>query len=256
MTAAPTADLSGRVALVTGAARRTGRGLALALARAGADVVVHYGQSRQDAESAVAEIAALGRRGFAINADLAVPGQAEALIEATLTQAGRLDVLVNNIGNYPLGDPLGLSPHQFRVTLETNLTAPYALIRAALPALVASGAGQVINLGYAGVEHMIANTRAMAYQISKAGLLVLTRSLAQALAPQGVRVNMVSPGHIDNSVDLPADIESHVPLGRPAQVDDIAGALLFLLSPAGGYITGANIEVAGGYRLSLADTLE
>lgn len=256
MTAAPTADLSGRVALVTGAARRTGRGLALALARAGADVVVHYGQSRLDAESAVAEIAALGRRGFAISADLAMPGQAEALIEASLTQAGRLDVLVNNVGNYPLGDPLGLSPDAFRATLETNLTAPYALIRAALPALVASGAGQVINLGYAGVEHMIANTRAMAYQISKAGLLVLTRSLAQALGPQGVRVNMVSPGHIDNSVDLPADIESHVPLARPARIDDIAGALLFLLSPAGAYITGANIEVAGGYRLSLADTLD
>lgn len=256
MTAVPIADLTGRVALVTGAARRTGRGLALALARAGADVVVHYGRSRQDAESAVAEIAALGRRGFAISADLAVPGQAEALIEAALTQAGRLDVLVNNIGNYPLGEPLGLPPDQFRATLETNLTAPYALIRAALPALLASGAGQVINLGYAGVEHMIANTRAMAYQISKAGLLVLTRSLAQALGPQGVRVNMVSPGHIDNSVDLPADIASHVPLGRPAQVDDIAGALLFLLSPAGAYITGANIEVAGGYRLSLAETLE
>lgn len=255
MTAVPTADLTGRVALVTGAARRTGRGLALALARAGADVVVHYGQSRQNAESAVSEIIALGRRGFAISADLARPGQAETLIAAALTQAGRLDVLINNVGNYPLGDPLGLSPDQFRATLETNLTAPYALIRAALPALVASGAGQVINLGYAGVEHMIANTRAMAYQISKAGLLVLTRSLAQALGPQGVRVNMVSPGHIDNSVDLPADIESHVPLARPAQVDDITGAVLFLLSPAGGYITGANIEVAGGYRLSLADTL-
>ncbi len=255
MTAAPTADLAGRVALVTGAARRTGRGLALALARAGADVVVHYGQSRQDAESAVAEITALGRRGFAIGADLSRPGQAEALIEASLTQAGRLDVLVNNVGNYPLGEPLGLPPDQFRATLETNLTAPYALIRAALPALAASGVGQVINLGYAGVEHMIANTRAMAYQISKAGLLVLTRSLAQALGPQGVRVNMVSPGHIDNSVDLPADIASHVPLGRPARIDDIAGALLFLLSPAGAYITGANIEVAGGYRLSLADTL-
>jgi 3-oxoacyl-[acyl-carrier protein] reductase len=256
MTAAPTADLSGRVALVTGAARRTGRGRALALARAGADVVVHYGQSRLDAESAVAEIAALGRRGFAISADLAVPGQAEALIEATLTQAGRLDVLVNNVGNYPLGDPFGLSPEQFRATLETNLTAPYALIRAALPALLASGTGQVINLGYAGVEHMIAHTRAMAFQISKAGLLVLTRSLAQALGPQGVRVNMISPGHIDNSVDLPADIQSHVPLGRPARIEDIAGAMLFLLSPAGGYITGANIEAAGGYRLSLADTLE
>ena len=255
MTPAASADLSGRVALVTGAAKRTGRGLALALARAGADVVVHYGRSRQDADSAVAEIAALGRRGFAVSADLARPGEAERLIETALERAGRLDVLVNNVGNYPLGDPLGLTPDAFRATLETNLTAPYALIRSARPALAASGAGHVINLGYAGVEHLVANTRAMAYQISKAGLLVLTRSLAQALGPEGIRVNMISPGHIDNSVDLPADIQNHVPLGRPARVDDIAGALLFLLSPAGAYITGANIEVAGGYRLSLADTL-
>ena len=255
MTLSASANLDGRVALVTGAARRTGRGLALALAHAGADVVVHYGSSRQDAESAVAEIAALGRRGYAIPADLGCPGNAERLIQSCLEQAGRLDVLVNNVGNYPLGDPLGLPADDFRATLETNLTAPYALIRAALPALAASGIGHVVNLGYAGVEHLVANPRAMAYQISKAGLLVLTRSLAQALGPQGIRVNMVSPGHIDNSVDLPVDIESHVPLGRPARIDDIAGALLFLLSPAGGYITGANIEVAGGYRLGLADTL-
>ncbi|MDD3651696.1 SDR family oxidoreductase [Immundisolibacter sp.] len=255
MTPATSADLTGRVALVTGAAKRTGRGLALALARAGADVVVHYGRSRQEADSAVAEITALGRRGFAVSADLARPGEAERLVETALERAGRLDVLVNNVGNYPLGDPLGLTPDEFRATLETNLTAPYALIRAARPALAASGSGHVVNLGYAGVEHLVANTRAMAYQISKAGLLVLTRSLAQALGPEGIRVNMISPGHIDNSVDLPADIQNHVPLGRPARVDDIAGALLFLLSPAGAYITGANLEVAGGYRLSLADSL-
>lgn len=255
MTPVTSADLTGRVALVTGAAKRTGRGLALALARAGADVVVHYGRSRQEADSAVAEITALGRRGFAVSADLARPGEAERLVETALERAGRLDVLVNNVGNYPLGDPLGLTPDEFRATLETNLTAPYALIRAARPALAASGSGHVVNLGYAGVEHLVANTRAMAYQISKAGLLVLTRSLAQALGPEGIRVNMISPGHIDNSVDLPADIQNHVPLGRPARVDDIAGALLFLLSPAGAYITGANLEVAGGYRLSLADSL-
>jgi NAD(P)-dependent dehydrogenase (short-subunit alcohol dehydrogenase family) len=107
MTPAASADLAGRVALVTGAAKRTGRGLALALARAGADVVVHYGRSRQEADSAVAEIGALGRRGFAVSADLARPGEAERLIETALARTGRLDVLVNNVGNYPLAEPLG-----------------------------------------------------------------------------------------------------------------------------------------------------
>lgn len=164
-----TVDLAGRVALVTGAARRTGRGLALALARAGADVVVHYGRSQHEAEQVVAEIAAGGRRAWAIAADLARPGAAEALIEAALAAAGRLDILVNNVGNYPLGDPLELEPAAFRATLETNLTAPYALIRSARTALAASGQGHVINLGYAGVEHLVANTRAMAYQVSKPG---------------------------------------------------------------------------------------
>lgn len=248
----PLAELRGRVALVTGAAQRTGRGLALALAGAGADVVVHYGRSREAAQALVAEITAQGRRAWAVPADLAVPGAAEALARAALDHAGRLDVLVHNVGNYPLGDALHLSPDGFRATLETNLTAAYALVHTARDALAAAR-GNVIALGYAGVGQVVAHPRAMAYQMSKTALLVMVKSLAQALGPQGVRVNMVSPGHLENSVDLPDAIAAHVPLARAVTVDEICAAVLYLLSPAGAAITGANLEVAAGYRLALAD---
>ena len=248
----PVADLRGKTALVTGAAQRTGRGIAAALARAGADVVVHYGRSHDAAHTLVDEITALGRRAWALPADLGMPGAAEALVHAALDRAGRLDVLVNNVGNYPLGDALHLSPDGFRATLETNLTAAYALIHTARDAL-ATTHGSVIALGYAGVGHVVAHPRAMAYQISKTGLLVMVKSLAQALGPHGIRVNMVSPGHISNSVDLPQDVADHVPLGRAVTVEEICAAVLYLLSPAAAPITGANLEVAGGYRLGIAD---
>lgn len=252
MTLPATPDLAGQAVLVTGAARRTGRGIALALAQAGADVVVHYGRSRQAADTVVAEITALGRRAFAVPADLGVPGQAETLVREAIARTGRLDVLVHNVGNYPLGDALHLDTAGFRATLETNLTAAYALVREAHGALAAAR-GHVIALGYAGAGQVVAHPRAMAYQVSKTGLLVLVKSLAQALGPRGIRVNMVSPGHLENSVDLPDRIAAHVPLGRAVAVDEICGAILYLLSPAGAAVTGVNLEVAGGYRLALAD---
>ena len=219
MTAAPTANLPGRVALVTGAAkthrprpgpgagaRRGGRGGALRPITA-------------EAESAVAEITALGPPRLG---DQCRPGRAWAGRSADRRRPapplGASTCWSTTSATIRCGDPLG--PDAGPVPRHAG-NQPHRAVRAD-PAprcrALAPGTGQVINLGYAGVEHLVANTRAMAYQISKAGLLVLTRSLAQALGPRGVRVNMVSPGHIDNSVDLPADIESHVPLGRPAQV--------------------------------------
>jgi 3-oxoacyl-[acyl-carrier protein] reductase len=248
----PVADLAGQAALVTGAPRRTGRAIALALAQAGADVVVHYGRSHAQARAVVAEIEALGRHAWAISADLAAPDAAERLADAALAAAGRMDVLVHNVGNYPVGDALHLDTDGFRATLEANLVAAYALIRS-LRAPLAAGRGSVVCLGYAGVGHVVAHPRALAYQISKTGLLVLVKSLAQALGPEGIRVNMVSPGQIENSVDLPDALPEHVPLGRSVQEEEIAAAVLYLLSPAGAAVTGVNLEMAGGYRLSLAE---
>lgn len=247
--------LRGRTALVTGAAKRTGRAIARKLAEAGADLVLHYHRSAEQAAQLARELGASGRRVIALGADLSSAQNAERLIEQIDQQLGALDILVNNVGNYPEVAPLAQTADEFAATLATNLIAPYALIRAALPMLRRAPAADVINLGYVGSGHVLANRHAMGYQISKTGLLVLTRTLAQELGPVGVRVNMVSPGHLDNSVDLPARIAAHVPLGRAGSPDEVADCILYLLT-RGAYITGANIELAGGYKLGLARRLE
>ena len=118
---------------------------------------------------------------------------------------------------------------------------------AALPLLEDSG-GQIVNIGYAGLDALVGNPDAMPYQVSKTGLLVLTKSLAEGLAPR-VRANMVSPGQLENSIDLPEDLEGTIPSGRAGRLEEVAEALLWLLDAE--YVTGVNIDVAGGYRLAL-----
>ena len=245
---------SGPTALVTGGARRTGRAIATALAEDGYNVLVHYRTSTAAAEDVVGELRGLGRLADALQADLADAAGAGDLVRQVEARTDRLDLLVNNVGNYPLSTPLEPTGSEFRETLETNLVAPYLLIRRSLDLLVAAPAASIVNIGYVGVDHAVANRQAMSYQISKTGLLILTKTLAQELGPKGIRVNMVSPGHLENSVDLPARIAEHVPLGRPGATADVAACIRYLTGE-GTYVNGANIEIGGGYRLGLARSL-
>ena len=253
----PTATpLAGRTALVTGAAKRTGRTIALQLAQAGADLLLHYHHSESEARQTAAECAAFGINADIVSADLNQPQQAAEMIRQQAQQRNlAIDILINNVGNYPVSGPLELEVEAFASNLNCNLLAPYALIRELLPLLTDSASADIINLGYSGAEHAVANRHAMSYQISKTGLLIMTRTLAQELGPQGIRVNMVSPGQIDNSVDLPNELADHIPLGHAGTEQDIADTIVFLLS-SGRYISGANIDVGGGYRMGLARRLE
>jgi NAD(P)-dependent dehydrogenase (short-subunit alcohol dehydrogenase family) len=158
---------------------------------------------------------------------------------------GRLDVLINNVGVYSPRSILELDVDQWDATLRTNLSGAFYCCRAAWPLMRDGGA--IVNIGYAGVDALTANTDATDYQVSKTGLLVLTKSLAKALAPRGVRVNMVSPGQLANSIDLPGDVAGEIPAGRAGTLDDISAAVAFLVENE--YVTGQNIDVAGGYRL-------
>ena len=245
----------GPTALVTGAAKRTGRAIAEALAADGYHLLVHYLSSRSEALALVAELRDLGVQSDALQADLAQPDGVQQLTRQVRNLTDRLDLLVNNVGNYPQGAPLEQSGEAFRATLETNLVAPYLLIRGLRDLLEAAPAANVVNIGYAGIDHAVANRHAMSYQISKTGLLVLTKTLAQELGPVGIRVNMVSPGHLDNSVDLPTQLPDHVPLGRAGTPAEIAGAIRYLVGD-GSYANGANLELGGGYRLALARRLD
>ena len=241
---------------MTGGAIRTGRAIAMQLAAAGADLLIHYHQSTEQAEQTANDCRGLGIKAEIVSADLGEPERAGEIIRAAVDSYGlMIDILINNVGNYPNSSPLGLAPNEFGDLLNTNLIAPYALIQALLPQLSGVQEADIINLGYSGAEHPVANHHAMAYQISKTGLLILTRTLAQQLGTDNIRVNMVSPGQLDNSVDLPESLEDHIPLGYAGSESDIAETIEFLLT-RGRYINGGNIDVGGGYRMGLARRLE
>jgi 3-oxoacyl-[acyl-carrier protein] reductase len=244
-------DLSGRVALVTGAAKRLGRHLAEELAAAGATVFVHFHRSEAEAVAVVKGIQDRGGRAIPLQADLLDEDAPAGVMRAIADAEGRLDILVNNVGNYPLGPVEESTPQEWRDTLEANLIAPLALVQAGLP-LMSADETHIVNIGYAGVENLLPNQDATAYQVSKTGLLILTKTLAERFGPRGIRVNMISPGQLENSVDLPeaSELARVIPLGRAGRLEDVSAAMLFLLRPDS-YLTGTNLDVAGGYHPNL-----
>jgi 3-oxoacyl-[acyl-carrier protein] reductase len=241
--AAPAAPL----AVVTGGARRLGRHLCQALAHRGFDVLIFYRESASEARSLAREISATGRKARVHAVDVAVEAEVAEAFAGIARVEGRVDLLVNNVGNYNPQHVTRLNPAVWDATIATNLSGAYYCCHHALPLMPAGG--NIINIGMAGLEGIRANVHGTDYYVSKTGLLVLTRALAAAYAPQNVRVNMLSPGQLENSVDLPSpeEIGQSVPLGRAGALEDISQALAYLLEAS--YVTGVNIEVAGGYRL-------
>lgn len=209
--------------------------------------MILYRSSEEEARALVQEIAAAGRRARARAADVGVESEVAAAFSDIAQAEGRVDLLLNNVGNYNPQDVTRLTPAVWDATLATNLSGAYYCCFHAL-ALMPAG-GNIINIGMAGLEGIRANTRGADYYVSKTGLLSLTRSLAVGYASRSIRVNMVSPGQLDNSVDLPSpdEIGLTVPLGRAGELRDVAQAVEYLLEAT--YVTGANIDVAGGYRL-------
>ncbi len=235
------------VAVVTGGARRLGRHLCTTLAARGFDIVILYRSSEGAARALAGQIAATGRRARARAVDVGVESQVAGAFAEVARDEGRVDLLVNNVGNYNPQNVTSLTPAVWDATLATNLSGAYYCCFHALP-LMPSG-GNIINIGMAGLEGIRANVRGADYYVSKTGLLSLTRSLAAGYADRNIRVNMVSPGQLDNSVDLPSpeEIGHTVPLGRAGELQDVAQAMEYLLDAR--YVTGVNIDIAGGYRL-------
>ena len=241
-------DLQGRVALVTGAGRRIGRGVALALAAQGAQVVVHYRSRQEEAAAVVREIAAAGGRAFAAPAELRDPAAVEAMVATVAARAGSLDILVNNVGTFLVKSIAEVTPAEWEQSLAATVTVTFLACRAALPGMVERGYGRIVNFADAGADHLRAAPNITPYLIGKTGVLILTKSLAAAYARHGITVNAVSPGIVDNSVTKPPGAEEAIPAGRFATIDDITNAVLFLLRDASSYITGANLKVGGGWH--------
>lgn len=239
--------LTGRVALVTGAARRTGRAISRALARAGADVAVHYQHSEDEARELAAEIAALGRRALPVQADLRDAEATERMVAVAVEALGGLDILVNNASGLVWKRLEELSVTEWHEGVEQTLHITFHACCAALPHLRVRGFGRIVNLIDVDADALNAVPGLTPYKIGKTGTLMLTRTLAVTEAPHGITVNGVSPGTLDNSERKPS--LDRIPAGRYGTAEEVARAVLFLADPGSGYITGTNIKVSGGYLI-------
>jgi pteridine reductase len=241
-------DLQGSVALVTGGAHRLGRAIALSLGRAGANVVVHYHRSSEQAQSVLRELEQFGVEAMAVGGDIAQVAEAERIVDAAVARWGRLSLLVNNSGIWgrtPIGT---VTEARWNELIDTNLRGAFFAAQRAAPALRASR-GAIVNIADVGALRPWRNHTP--YLVSKGGLVTLTEALAKDLAPD-IRVNAVAPGPVLLPDDwTPAQAQRaarSVPLQRLGSPEDVAQAVVYLAQAE--YVTGVVLPVDGGQRLS------
>lgn len=233
--------------LVTGGAQRLGREICTTLAALDYDVVIHYNTSHKEAIEVQELCLKQGVRAEIIQGDFSTLKSTAKFCRDYLDRFTLTRNLVNNVGNFLVQPALTTSPEEWHDLFQNNLHAPLALIQALSPSIQESQ-GAIVNVGVAGLDTVRADTYCTAYSCAKLSLWMLTKSLAKELTSKNVRVNMVSPGYLDISVDLPAN-PAELPMGRPGKLAEVADLIAYLLEPTGSYITGQNIEVAGGIRL-------
>ena len=233
---------------MTGSAKRIGRSVALRLASEGADVIVNYRSSKSEADEVVSQIAALGRRAVAVQADVGKRDDVTAMFAVVEKEFGRLDILVNNAGMFFPAKFEDLTEEQWDRILNTNLKSQFLCSQAAAPMLRRSGQGRIVN--FASLGGLLAWPAYTHYCVSKAGVIMLTRCLARALAPD-ITVNAIAPGTISFPGDAPEIAEDFIrraPLQRTGTAKDIDDAVVFLAQSA--FITGQVIVVDGGRTLT------
>jgi 3-oxoacyl-[acyl-carrier protein] reductase len=241
-------DFTGRVAIITGAWRGLGRDVAVRLHARGASVAVNVrddGRARQVAS-------ALGERSLAVPGDVNDPGAPVEIVGRTLDRFGRVDILVNNAALARSTRFEQLDAAEWRLALETNMTAPFLLIKAALPAMQAQNYGRVINIS-SSAGRTVSTLGGAHYTASKAGLLGLTRAAAKELGRFGVTVNAICPGMIDTELtrenappELRERLAASYPVGRLGAPLEVSELICFVASEAAGYITGASFDINGG----------
>ena len=246
-------DLSGQVAIVTGAARGLGRALAVGLAAAGAKLAL---ADILDLSCTLAQIEGGGGEAIAVPTDVRDKAQVARLVAETVGRLGTVDVLVNNAGINLIRPTLETSEEDWDLVLDVNLKGAFLCCQAAGRVMLEKGAGAIVNIGSINSEYVFPNSAA--YNASKAGVLLLTKTLAYEWGPYGVRVNAVCPGFMETPMleeiqrgkqGLAESRTGRIPLRRFAAPEDLVGAVIFLASPAAAYVTGHALYVDGGWTL-------
>jgi 2-deoxy-D-gluconate 3-dehydrogenase len=243
-------NLTGRVAVVTGANTGIGQAIALALAHAGADIAA-VGRTAPDATLHAVRV--LGRRAVAVNADLATVEPVSRIVSETVSALGRVDILVNNAGVIKRNDALDFTEAEWDAVVDTNVKSAFFLAQAAARNMLANGGGKIINI--ASMLSFQGGIRVPSYTASKSGIAGLTKALANEWASKGINVNAIAPGYIatNNTAALQADetrnrqILERIPAGRWGEAADLGGAAVFLASEAARYVHGHVLAVDGGW---------
>lgn len=242
--------LRGKTALVTGASRGIGRDIALTLAEAGADVAVNYAGSEAKAEEVVDKIKAMGRRAFAVQANVASYKEVEAMVKRVTETFGRLDILVNNAGITRDNLLMRMKESEWDEVIETNLKGVFNGIKAVSRPMMRQRSGRIINL--ASVVGVAGNAGQANYTAAKAGVIGLTKTAAKELASRGITVNAVAPGFIETDMtaklgdEIQKKLIEQIPLGKLGQPQDVARVVRFLASDDAAYMTGQTLHVDGG----------
>ncbi len=243
-------QLEGKVALVTGASRGIGKAIALMLAENGADIAVNFAGSTAAAEAVAAEIEKMGRKAILVQGDVSKAEVCAEIVDKVVNELGHIDILVNNAGITRDTLLLRMKEEDWDAVLNTNLKGVFNCTKAAVKYMAKQRSGSIVNIS--SVVALMGNAGQANYAAAKAGILGFTRSVAKEMAARGIRVNAVTPGFIKTdmtsvlSEKVVAAMEASIPLARLGEPEDIAKAVLFLVSDNAAYITGQTLHVDGG----------
>ena len=245
-------SFSKKVVLITGGARGIGRTIALDLAERGWAVAICYRKSEKEAQETLAAIQQKGTDGLAIRCDVADHVAATNLIKQVETEWGRIDALINSAGTYHRINLFDETVAGWHEMFNDNLHPLFYLSRAVAKGMKERRWGRIINFSMANADQLIGQPFVTAHYIAKVGVLILTKTLAKILAPDGITVNAISPGFIDSG-NIPSDelamMRKNIPTGYFGTTDDVAGTVNFLLSDEARYVNGANIHVSGAWGI-------